>query len=136
MTWQEIAADKKSRITASIPPEWRITSIPSGDNVVGYPKISGIMSFEELEITESSASYLVANIAVGKLTAVAVTTAFCKRAALAHQLVNCVLEFFPDLALVRAQELDAYYQKTGKTVGPLHGLPISLKDQFRIRVNL
>ena len=32
----------------------------------------------------------------------------------------------------RALELDEYYARTGKTVGPLHGLPISLKDQFRI----
>lgn len=32
----------------------------------------------------------------------------------------------------RALELDEHYAKTGKIVGPLHGLPISLKDQFRI----
>jgi len=47
--------------------------------------------------------------------------------------VNCVLEFFPEMALARAKELDDHLQKTGKTVGPLHGLPISLKDQFRIK---
>ena len=29
-------------------------------------------------------------------------------------------------------ELDEHYSKTGKTVGPLHGLPISLKDNFNI----
>ncbi len=46
---------------------------------------------------------------------------------------NCALEFFPELALARAKELDDILQKTGKTVGPLHGLPISLKDQFRIK---
>lgn len=34
---------------------------------------------------------------------------------------------FFDLALKRAQELDDYFAKEGKTVGPLHGLPISLK---------
>ena len=34
---------------------------------------------------------------------------------------------FFDIALERAQELDDYYSKYGKTVGPLHGLPISLK---------
>lgn len=46
---------------------------------------------------------------------------------------NCALEFFPDLALARAKELDDHLHKTGKTVGPLHGLPISLKDQFRVK---
>lgn len=38
------------------------------------------------------------------------------------------------MALARASELDAYFQSTRKVVGPLHGLPISLKDQFRIKV--
>lgn len=48
--------------------------------------------------------------------------------------LNCTLEFFPEKALARAKELDDYYEANGKTVGPLHGLPISLKDQFRIKV--
>lgn len=29
-------------------------------------------------------------------------------------------------------ELDAHLADTGTTVGPLHGLPVSLKDQFRV----
>lgn len=33
-------------------------------------------------------------------------------------------------AIERAQYLDDYQAKTGKTIGPLHGLPISLKDCF------
>lgn len=37
--------------------------------------------------------------------------------------------------MAQAKELDAYYKKNGKTVGPLHGLPISLKDQFRVKVS-
>jgi amidase len=134
MTWQEIAAEKRSRIAASIPQEWRIPSPPSEDSVIDYPKTSGVLSAEELRITESNATDLIAKIAAGQLTSVTVTTAFLKRAAVAHQLVNCVLEFFPGIALARARELDDYYAKTGRTVGPLHGLPISLKDQFRIKV--
>lgn len=58
---------------------------------MSFPKESGIMSEEELKITESSATDLVHQMASGKLTSVAVTTAFCKRAALAHQLVNILL---------------------------------------------
>jgi amidase len=46
---------------------------------------------------------------------------------------NCALEFFPELALSRAKELDDHLQKAGKTVGPLHGHTISLKDQFRVK---
>ena len=33
-------------------------------------------------------------------------------------------------ALSRAAELDAHLKRTGIVVGPLHGLPISLKDQL------
>ena len=36
-------------------------------------------------------------------------------------------------ALARAAELDDALKKTGKVVGPLHGLPISLKDQVCIK---
>ena len=89
MTWEKTAAEKKARIAATIPQEWRIKSLPTEDSVMGFPKISGIMSPKEIAITESSATELVAKMAAGKLTSVAVTTAFCKRAALAHQLVCC-----------------------------------------------
>ena len=36
---------------------------------------------------------------------------------------------FPE-AIERATYLDDYLTRTGKTIGPLHGLPISLKDCF------
>jgi len=51
-----------------------------------------------------------------------------------HQ-VNCALEFFPETALAQAKELDLHFEKTRKPVGALHGLPISLKDQLRIKVS-
>jgi amidase len=87
MSWEKTAAEKRARIEASIPQEWRIKTKPTEDSVMNFPQTSGIMSAEELAITESSATDLVAQMAAGKLTSVAVTTAFCKRAALAHQLV-------------------------------------------------
>jgi amidase len=62
-----------------------------------------------------------------------VTTAFCKAAAIAHQLTNCLTEIYFLQALERAKELDATYKATGKPVGALFGLPISLKDQFQIK---
>jgi amidase len=42
-------------------------------------------------------------------------------------------EIFFDAAIADAQKLDEYYAENKKTVGPLHGLPISLKDQFHVR---
>lgn len=38
-----------------------------------------------------------------------------------------------DIALKRAEELDSYFEQHGKIVGPLHGLPVTLKDQFHIK---
>ncbi len=88
MTWENIAADKKDSISATIPHEWRIKPLPTEDSVMNLPKISGIMSPDEIAISESSATELVPQMAAGKLASVAVTTAFCKRTALAHQLVR------------------------------------------------
>ena len=36
-------------------------------------------------------------------------------------------------ALERAKELDLYFEKHQKTVGPLHGLPFSMKDQWHVK---
>lgn len=39
---------------------------------------------------------------------------------------------FFDEAIAQAKSLDESLRKTGKVVGPLHGLPISLKDNFNV----
>ena len=45
---------------------------------------------------------------------------------------NCLHEIMFDAALRTAQELDQYMRDHGTVKGPLHGLPISLKDQFHV----
>lgn len=40
--------------------------------------------------------------------------------------------FFDD-ALKRARELDQFFKDHGRVVGPLHGVPMTLKDQFNVR---
>ena len=87
MAWQDLATKQKALVLDAIPSEWRLKEMPSGDSVMSIPKESGILTPEELAITESYAVDLVKDLASGKLTSVAVTTAFCKRAALAHQTV-------------------------------------------------
>lgn len=42
-------------------------------------------------------------------------------------------EIFIETALARAAELDDHLRKTGTVVGPLHGLPVSLKDQINVK---
>lgn len=46
---------------------------------------------------------------------------------------NCLHEIFFSDAIKAAGELDAYLANTGETSGPLHGLPVSLKDQFHVK---
>ena len=45
---------------------------------------------------------------------------------------NCLSEVLLSQAFDRATELDNHLATTGTTVGPLHGLPVSVKDQFRV----
>lgn len=135
--WQRISARARRRLADSIPPAWRLPAdkLPPDDqlDVRSIPASCGILSEHELTITDSVAVDIVANIASGTWTAYAVTLAFCKRAAIAQQLVNCLTVTMFDSALARARELDEYFVSSGgKVVGPLHGLPVSLKDNFNV----
>jgi amidase len=86
--WERIAADKRARLEKTIPAEWKIHSVPESGSYMDVPATSGLLSETELQITGSSATDLVAKLASGELKSVDVTTAFCKRAAIAHQLVR------------------------------------------------
>lgn len=135
--WQTISQKAKQILADSIPPEWRLSKdkLPPEDrlDVRDVPKQSGLLTDQELAVTDSYATEIVAKIAAGEWTSEAVTLAFCKRAAIAHQVTNCLTVTMFEDALARARELDRYFKESGgKTKGPLHGLPVSLKDNFNI----
>ncbi|OCK82283.1 fatty-acid amide hydrolase [Lepidopterella palustris CBS 459.81] len=134
--WVKNATAKRVALLASIPPEFLIPAdifpAESELDVIKFPKESKWFTAEELDITSTSASALLEKIATGVWTAEEVTTAFCKRAAAAHQLTNCLSDAFFHEAIESAKALDDHLRIMGKTVGPLHGLPISLKDNFNI----
>ncbi|ROW14069.1 hypothetical protein VPNG_04082 [Cytospora leucostoma] len=136
-TWEEIGARKRASLLASIPKEWLIPSelLPpaSQDDVTTWPESSGWFTPDELAITNLTASELVPKLASGALRSVDVTRAFCKRAAAAHQLLNCLSETCFARALQTAQARDEHLARTGTPVGPLHGLPVSLKDNFNLK---
>lgn len=116
----------------SIPPDVRFdqTALANRANVMDFPRTSGLLSEEELTITAYSASDLVNLIARGELTSEQCTRAFVKRAGIASQLVNCCTEILAEEAIARAKKLDEYLRVEGKTVGPLHGLPMSFKEHI------
>lgn len=131
--WKLAIENKKQALIHAIPEEWRIPDIRAKmDNacfVNPHDYLDSILPEDEVKITNSHFYQLVDLIKKGDLSSYSVVSAFCHRAALAHQLINCCTEIFIDEALERAKKLDAYYKETGKVTGPLHGVPISLKDQ-------
>lgn len=135
--WEELAAKKREQLEKSIPDEWRVPSnlLPPADqlDVANFPETSGWFTPEELAITNSTAVELIPKLASGELKSETVTRAFCKRAVAAHQLTNCLSETCFERALTTAKALDEHLAKTGKPIGPLHGLPISLKDNFNLK---
>ncbi|KAI3339038.1 amidase [Ustulina deusta] len=136
-TWEALAAKKRQDLLNSIPEEWRIPGrlLPpqSQADVTGFPESSGWFTQEELDITNSTALELVPRLASGGLKSETVTRAFCKRAAAAHQLINCLSETCFDRAIETAKALDERLAQGLGPVGPFHGLPISLKDNFNLR---
>ena len=48
---------------------------------------------------------------------------------------NCLHEIFFEQAFARARDLDTHFKEHKGVVGPLHGLPVSLKDQFHVQGN-
>ena len=59
--------------------------------------------------------------------------AFMRRAGLAQKLTNCVTELLPEKALERAAQLDEYLATHKKPMGPLHGVPISVKEHIGMK---
>lgn len=110
-----------------------------------------MLSPKELEITAQDGTSILEKVHSRYWTAEEVTLAFCKRSAIVQQLVwsliwflvikiadcgeqvNCLTEICYDEALQLAREQDALFAKNGKVVGPLHGLPISVKDHVNVK---
>lgn len=136
MDWKKAGKDKADSVLNLIPQEWRITDIPlieSQREIAGQAFWKQHLNEQELQITESDATDIVKNTTTGAWSAVDVAKAFCHRAAIAHQILNCLHEVFFDAAIADAEALDKYYAEHKKPIGPLHGLPVSLKDQFHVK---
>lgn len=96
-TWKDVVAEKTRRQQASIPKEWILTNLPSKEHldVISFPETCGLLSAKEIEITNSNADALMERIRSGSWSAVDVTTAFSKRAVIAHQLVSLLKRTVP-----------------------------------------
>lgn len=94
-SWERQAQRGRDILHDSIPQQWLVSvdklPPPSQKNVVDFPQLSGLLNERDLQITDLSATELVAEMGAGKLTAEETVVAFLKRAVLGHQLVGCLL---------------------------------------------
>jgi Asp-tRNA(Asn)/Glu-tRNA(Gln) amidotransferase A subunit family amidase len=140
--WKPIAAQKQRERASRIPSKWNIpasvlpkdppTLADGPQNVLHLPR--QFLTHTEIEITEAyTVETLVSAIAQKRLSSAEVAEAFCHRAAIAHQLTNCLTEPLFAEAIARAKFLDEYLAAQGQPFGPLHGLPVSVKDTFDVK---
>lgn len=134
-SWVMIATKKKlERETALAKfPDWRLQGIiPTSISDVTELQASQL-SAKEHSIVHLDATSLLQLIHERRLTCVEVMKAYCHSATVAQDTTNCLTEVFFDDGLARAKELDDYLEQTGNTVGPLHGLPVSIKDHIMVK---
>lgn len=89
-TYIEISQAKCDQRDRLIRDEWKLPKkLSLGHNVLEVPKTCGILTEREISITgDNDAVDIVEKIRQQEYTAEEVTVAFCKRAAIAQQLVN------------------------------------------------
>lgn len=99
-------------------------------NTLKYLNETKNLTPEEQKITNMSVVALEKNIEAKKLTSVEVLKAFAHRAVILNQFTNFAAQFFIKEAIKQAEGLDQYLEKNGHTVGPFHGIPVSVKEQI------
>ncbi|CDO73100.1 hypothetical protein BN946_scf185007.g154, partial [Trametes cinnabarina] len=114
-------------------PEWRLKQQvpPELTDVSSLP--TSQLTPRERDVVGLDATALAEAIRTRRYTAVEVIRAFCHVATIAQDLTNCLTEVFFDEGIRRAQELDRHLEETGEVVGPLHGVPVSIKDHILVK---
>ncbi|PTB62106.1 amidase [Trichoderma citrinoviride] len=135
--YEAISHAKRLQRGGNIPREWTFDpKIHQGIDLLDVPITCGLLTDAEIDITSKfDATSLLKGLKAGIWSVEQVTTAFCKRAAIAQQLVNCLTEIFFNEAIERARRLDKqrYACTDVKALPPLFGLPVSLKDIFAVK---
>lgn len=109
--WQSIANAKRAALVESIPLEWLVPKdiLPheTQTDVTTFPETSGFFTERELEMTSTRIPDLLERIHSQTWTSEEVTKAFCKRAAVAHQLVSgsFLSNVYPSSRLIRSHPI-------------------------------
>ncbi|KDQ18907.1 hypothetical protein BOTBODRAFT_28382 [Botryobasidium botryosum FD-172 SS1] len=120
--WMAIISGKKSR---------QANLVNETAKLLGEPAQTGMFD----AYLNASASEIVQHIQNEDegWTATNVLQAYIQRAIATHKKTNCLTEIMFAQALAEAEELDREFMATKKIRGPLHGVPMSVKDLFNIK---
>ncbi|KAL2003483.1 hypothetical protein VTN02DRAFT_3692 [Thermoascus thermophilus] len=133
--WQKIVAEKRQLRDQALRPYLvddlerrppRIDDVAARSRIELEPTVQTITDIDNVDT-------LYQRLSRGEFTAEDVTLAYIKRATVAHQLTNAITEVIFEDALKQARELDREFKESGKPKGPLHGIPVTLKDQFNVK---
>lgn len=93
--WEEFCAQKRKEIGAKIPPEWvlepSIIHQAKSMRRTSGPFIENLLNQSTRDLTAKTSIELIEDLRRGSNTAYEVTSAFCRRAAVAHQIVSSML---------------------------------------------
>lgn len=100
-------------------------------DVQAYPQAT--LTDKQRAIVNCDATAVVELIRKGVYTSTQVLTAIVTVAIRANDVTNCLTESCLKDAFKRAAELDQHLKETGQVIGPLHGLPVSIKDHIKVK---
>ena len=98
----------------------------AGAAFLAAPRVS--FAAAEVPIEEATVASLQAAMVSGQTTAKKITQGYLARIAKIDKSINSIIELNPD-ALTIAAEMDRE-RKAGKVRGPLHGIPVVIKDNI------
>jgi len=87
---------------------------------------------DRASILSLSLAELASKLRRGDVKALEVLRVFKERTAVIHEACNAVVAWCPD-AESEAMRADEHLQRTGQVLGPLHGIPCTIKDHLQVR---
>ncbi|CAD6445955.1 9e052d19-2454-43ac-b681-e7888495d497 [Sclerotinia trifoliorum] len=137
-SWGTLAAERTTFIMKEIPFDWRLSpndlSNARIQRSITGPFICKYLDRFEREYLNHDTISILRRIWNGEWTAVQCVRASCKISCIAHQINPCLLNIMIPEALEKARKLDESFKGgRGSVKGFLHGLPISVKDQFHVK---
>jgi amidase len=135
MQWKRVLAQLNKKITRNGVPMKLIHLLMAGALMLLANNAGAESAVKTFHLEESTISDVHAGYMSGALTAAKLVQAYLERIQAYDQAgpkLNVVI-FLNPKALEEAAALDEHLRKTGKFVGPLHGIPVLLKDNVNTK---